>query len=120
MRAKAFQCLLRQEIAYFDRTENTSGAICARLSSDALAVQQMTGARLGMIFEMLAMLICATAFGFWFSWQLTLILLVIFVILFALLSIDVRAKGNLSHDIDLTTSQASSVRVDYSVSLSTS
>ena len=117
MRAKAFQCLLRQEVAYFDRTENTSGAICARLSSDALALQQMTGARLGMIFEMLAMWICATAFGLWFSWQLTLIVLVIFVILFALFVIDIRAKAKLSRDIDLTTSQASSVGVDDSVSL---
>ncbi|CAF4830291.1 unnamed protein product, partial [Rotaria sp. Silwood1] len=47
IRAKAFSCFLRQEVAYFDREENNSSAICARLSSDALAVQQMTGIRLG-------------------------------------------------------------------------
>ncbi|CAF3163376.1 unnamed protein product [Rotaria sp. Silwood2] len=47
IRSKAFACLLRQEVAYFDRPENSSGAICARLSSDASAVQEMTGTRLG-------------------------------------------------------------------------
>ncbi|CAF4619274.1 unnamed protein product, partial [Rotaria sp. Silwood2] len=42
IRSKAFACLLRQEVTYFDRPENSSGAICARLSSDASAVQEMT------------------------------------------------------------------------------
>ncbi|CAF4580354.1 unnamed protein product, partial [Rotaria sp. Silwood2] len=51
IRSKAFACLLRQEVAYFDRPENSSGAICVRLSSDALAVQEMTGTRLGAICE---------------------------------------------------------------------
>ncbi|CAF4035795.1 unnamed protein product [Rotaria sp. Silwood2] len=45
IRLKAFGCLLRQEIAYFDRSENSSGAICARLSSNASAIQEMTGTR---------------------------------------------------------------------------
>ncbi|CAF1173110.1 unnamed protein product [Rotaria sp. Silwood1] len=42
IRSKAFACLLRQEVAYFDRPENSSGAICTRLSSDASAIQEMT------------------------------------------------------------------------------
>ncbi|CAF5112448.1 unnamed protein product, partial [Rotaria sp. Silwood1] len=49
IRSKTFSCLLRQEVAYFDRPENSSGAICTRLSSDALAIQEMTGTRLGVI-----------------------------------------------------------------------
>ncbi|CAF0934675.1 unnamed protein product [Rotaria sordida] len=55
IRLKAFACLLRQEIAYFDRSENSSGAICTRLSSDASAIQEMTGTRLGVICEVLAL-----------------------------------------------------------------
>ncbi|CAF0927563.1 unnamed protein product [Rotaria sordida] len=42
IRSKAFACLLRQEVAYFDRPENNSNTICTRLSSDATAVQEMT------------------------------------------------------------------------------
>ncbi|CAF3489535.1 unnamed protein product [Rotaria sp. Silwood1] len=55
IRSKAFECLLRQEVAYFDRPENSSGSICAWLSSDASAIQQMTGTRLGAISEALAL-----------------------------------------------------------------
>ncbi|CAF0844645.1 unnamed protein product [Rotaria sordida] len=49
IRSKAFACLLRQEVAYFDRPENSSGAICTRLSLDASAVQEMIGTRLGVL-----------------------------------------------------------------------
>ncbi|CAF3833164.1 unnamed protein product, partial [Rotaria sp. Silwood1] len=38
---KAFAHYLRQEMAFFDRLENSSGAIYNRLSSDALGIQQM-------------------------------------------------------------------------------
>ncbi|CAF4637472.1 unnamed protein product [Rotaria sp. Silwood2] len=53
--SKAFACLLRQEVAYFDRPENSSGAICAHLSSDAVAIQEMTDTRLGVICEVVAL-----------------------------------------------------------------
>ncbi|CAF2881220.1 unnamed protein product [Rotaria sp. Silwood2] len=49
IRSKAFACLLRQEVAYFDRPENSSGAICVRLSSDASAIQEMSSTRFGAI-----------------------------------------------------------------------
>ncbi|CAF0927629.1 unnamed protein product [Rotaria sordida] len=63
IRSKAFACLLRQEVAYFDRPENSSGAICARLSSDASAVQEMTGTRLGIICEAVALSFFGILFG---------------------------------------------------------
>ena len=39
IRAKIFQALLRQEIDYFDKPENSVGALCTRLSTEASAVQ---------------------------------------------------------------------------------
>ncbi|CAF0943732.1 unnamed protein product [Rotaria sordida] len=74
IRSKAFACLLRQEVAYFDRPENSSGAICTRLSSDASAIQEMTGLRLGTICEGIALSIFSIVFGCFISWQLTMIL----------------------------------------------
>ncbi|CAF5148714.1 unnamed protein product, partial [Rotaria sp. Silwood1] len=71
IRSKAFACLLRQEVAYFDRSENSSGAICTRLSSDAAAVQEMIGTRLGVICEALALTFFGILFGCLISWQLT-------------------------------------------------
>ncbi|CAF4280053.1 unnamed protein product [Rotaria sp. Silwood2] len=55
IRSKAFSSLLRQEVAYFDRPENSSGAICVRLSSNASAIQDMTGTRLGAICQRVAL-----------------------------------------------------------------
>ncbi|CAF3631598.1 unnamed protein product, partial [Rotaria socialis] len=76
IRSKAFGCFLRQEVAYFDRSENTSGAISVRLSFDAVAVQEMAGTRLGVIFESLALTFFGIAFGCFMNWQLTFIVLI--------------------------------------------
>ncbi|CAF2032500.1 unnamed protein product, partial [Rotaria magnacalcarata] len=73
IRSKAFACLLRQEVAYFDRPENSSGAICTRLSTDALAVQEMTGPRLGVICEAISFMFFGVLLGCSINWQLTLI-----------------------------------------------
>lgn len=34
-----FKTLLQQEVAFFDDKENSTGALCARLSGEAAAVQ---------------------------------------------------------------------------------
>ncbi|CAF3236410.1 unnamed protein product [Rotaria sp. Silwood2] len=89
IRSKAFSCLLRQEVAYLDLPENSSGAICARLSSDASAIQELTGKRLGFIGEAIALTIFGIIFGYIINWQLTLIVLGPVFILFILFYFDV-------------------------------
>ena len=79
---KTFACLLRQETAYFDLPENSSGAISLHLSSDAAALEQMVGTRLGVICETIALTAVGVVFGIFFSWQLTI--LVVFMLLFVL------------------------------------
>ncbi|CAF1544603.1 unnamed protein product [Adineta ricciae] len=74
IRSKAFACLLRQEVAYFDQTENSSGAISTRLSTDASAIQELTGSRLGVICQSFAMSCIGLLFGIFFNWQLTMII----------------------------------------------
>ncbi|CAF3539071.1 unnamed protein product [Rotaria socialis] len=81
IRSKAFGCLLRQEVAYFDQSENTSGAISVRLSSDAAAVQEMAGTRLGVICQSLALMLFGIAFGCYINWQLTFIVLVSLIVM---------------------------------------
>ena len=43
MRRMAFEAMLRQEIAWFDRPENQTGALCSRLSSDASCIANGVG-----------------------------------------------------------------------------
>lgn len=39
LRAKIFRTLLRQDVSYFDRPENNTGALCTRLATEASDVQ---------------------------------------------------------------------------------
>ncbi len=42
LRIKAFGCMLRQEVGWFDMPENNTGSLCARLATDASAVQSVS------------------------------------------------------------------------------
>ncbi|CAF4086907.1 unnamed protein product [Adineta steineri] len=93
IRTKAFECMLHQEIGWFDMPENNTGSLCARLSTDALAVQSLTSARLGLMIESLSLLVIALIIGLIFSWQLTLVVfaLITFELIAAIM--DVRRKS---------------------------
>lgn len=105
----AFACLLRQDVEYFDRPENSSGAISSRLSSDALAIQQMTGTRLGIIVEAFTMFTVGLILGSLFSWQLTLIVTVLNLIVFFLACMEIRSHAILTERTSVILERASSV-----------
>jgi ATP-binding cassette subfamily B (MDR/TAP) protein 1 len=117
IRLKAFSCLLRQEVAYFDRPENSSGAISTRLSSDALAIQQMTGSRIGMICEAFALFLSGLLFGLILSWQLTIIAFIPLTILTVVTYLSIRLHMWFSQQISTIHERASSVRSYISILL---
>ncbi|CAF3093035.1 unnamed protein product [Rotaria sp. Silwood2] len=108
--AKAFAHYLRQEIAFFDLLENSPGAILNRLSSDGLAVQQMVGTRLGIVWESVATFGISIAIGFLFSWQLTLTLFFIIGFFFIFAFMQIRWQARLNKLSDCIVGSASSVR----------
>ncbi|CAF1240166.1 unnamed protein product [Rotaria sordida] len=75
LRAKIFRLLLRQEIAYFDQLENSTGALCTRLSTEASAVQGATGIRIGTMLQNFSNLGVGIILAFFYGWALTLIVL---------------------------------------------
>jgi ATP-binding cassette subfamily B (MDR/TAP) protein 1 len=74
LRSKSFRAILRQEIAYFDQTKHSTGALCTRLATEASAVQGASGVRFAFLFQNLASMIIAIIIGFVYSWQLTLLI----------------------------------------------
>ncbi|CAF1233115.1 unnamed protein product, partial [Rotaria magnacalcarata] len=113
IRSKAFACLLRQEVAYFDRPENSSGAICTRLSTDALAVQEMTGPRLGVICEAISFMFFGVLLGCSINWQLTLIAFSPITILFLITYGDANLRIWSSQQSSQLVTRASTLAVEF-------
>ncbi|CAF1656375.1 unnamed protein product, partial [Adineta ricciae] len=107
IRTKAIASLLRQEVAYFDQPENSSSAISTRLSSDARAVQHVTGPRLGIICESSIMIVIGLVLGCLFSYKLTLILFICFVIMITVAYLDIYLATRTDERSALSVQQAS-------------
>ncbi|CAF4166119.1 unnamed protein product [Rotaria sp. Silwood2] len=90
----------------------SSGAICNRLSSDALAVQQMVGSYLGIVFESFATFGVGIIFGLWFNWQLALTVLSYIVFLFVLAFMQIHWQARLNKRCDDVLGLASSLAVE--------
>ena len=112
VRPRAFESLLRQEIGYFDRSENSCGAISGRLSLDAMSVQQMIGTRLGIVFEALAMLIFGLILGYLFNWKLTSVFFLFVLFVFILVFFDIRCQAQMNTQNSLILARSNSVRLN--------
>ncbi|CAF4713184.1 unnamed protein product [Rotaria socialis] len=119
IQSKSFACLLRQEIAYFDRPENSSGAICNRLSSDAEAIQEMTGTRLGVICESLALVLFGILLGCLVQWQLGLILFVPIFLMFIFVCVKCRIYVKFNKQFELINGQANMFAIEVMRNLRT-
>ena len=73
MRKDAFSAMLKQEMGWYDKVENNTGALCARLSGDCAKVQGATGARVGTIMQGIAGIFIAVILGLVYNWQLGLV-----------------------------------------------
>ncbi|PKA62295.1 ABC transporter B family member 4 [Apostasia shenzhenica] len=70
-----FEKVVNMEIAWFDAPKNSSGAIVARLSTDAATVRSLVGDALALIIQNITTLIAGLVFAFIADWQLSLIIL---------------------------------------------
>ncbi|CAH0486838.1 unnamed protein product [Peronospora farinosa] len=81
VRLATFSAMLRQEIGWFDLDENTSGALVSRLATDSAILQAMTSETLNRGLVNLTTITIAFGIAFFYSWQMTLILLAAFPVL---------------------------------------
>ena len=73
LRSMTFEAMLKQEMGWFDEDTNSVGALCARLSSDAAAVQGATGSRIGAILQALSTLVLGIGISMYYTWKMTLV-----------------------------------------------
>ncbi|KAI9847783.1 MAG: GTPase-activating protein [Sclerophora amabilis] len=73
VRDLAFRTMLRQDISFFDREENTAGALTSFLSTETTHLAGLSGVTLGTILIVTTTLVAALAVGIGFAWKLALV-----------------------------------------------
>ncbi|CAK8563877.1 unnamed protein product [Lathyrus sativus] len=75
LRKMCFEKVVHMEVSWFDKSEHSSGAIGARLSTDAASIRALVGDALGLLVENIATAVAGLVIAFVASWQLALIIL---------------------------------------------
>ena len=73
IRITMFTAILKQEISWFDKVENSSGSLSSLLSASASDIQTATGTKVGQIFQSVAAIISGMAVAIFFNWKIGLV-----------------------------------------------
>ncbi|RYP18367.1 hypothetical protein DL765_003979 [Monosporascus sp. GIB2] len=73
VRDRAFRTMLRQDVSFFDRDENTAGALTSFLSTETTHVAGLSGVTLGTLLTVLSTLISAMTLALVIGWKLALV-----------------------------------------------
>ncbi|KAG5535024.1 hypothetical protein RHGRI_022959 [Rhododendron griersonianum] len=69
--------ILAFEVGWFDREENTSGAVCSRLANDANVVRSLVGDRMALIIQTLSAVTIACTMGLVIAWRLASVMIAV-------------------------------------------
>ncbi|KAI1777743.1 P-loop containing nucleoside triphosphate hydrolase protein [Hypoxylon cercidicola] len=73
VRDRAFRTMLRQDVAFFDKDENTAGALTSFLSTETTHVAGLSGVTLGTLLMVTTTLVSAMVVALAFGWKLALV-----------------------------------------------
>jgi len=73
VRDRAFRTMLRQDIEFFDREENTAGALTSFLSTETTHVAGLSGVTLGTLLTVITTLVAAITLSLVIAWKLALV-----------------------------------------------
>ncbi|GAB2287613.1 ATP-binding cassette sub- B member 9 [Dionaea muscipula] len=112
IRFLTFEKVVHQEISWFDHPANSSGAIGARLSTDASNVRGLVGDQLALIMQNIATIIAGLVIAFTANWILALIVLAVAPFMFAQGYLQAKFMKGFSADAKLLYEEASQVAND--------
>ena len=75
LRYSCFESIIGQDIEFFDKADNSTGSLTAKLAKDAALIQGATGVRLKSVFEAISGMVVGLFIAFYFGWQLALLIL---------------------------------------------
>ncbi|RWA09868.1 hypothetical protein EKO27_g5231 [Xylaria grammica] len=73
VRDRAFRTMLRQDVAFFDKEENTPGALTSFLSTETTHLAGLSGVTLGTLLTITTTLISSNVVALIFGWKLALV-----------------------------------------------
>lgn len=83
VRDRAFRAMLRQDIEFFDRDENTAGALTSFLSTETTHMAGLSGATLATVLMSVAMLVICCVVSLSIGWKLALVCIATIPVLLA-------------------------------------
>ncbi|CAL8106449.1 unnamed protein product [Calicophoron daubneyi] len=114
LRSMLFEAILRQDMAWFDRPENQVGTLTVKLASETNQIHPLCGSSMGHIVESTMLSLFSIAIGLYYSWKLTLIVLVFFPVVMISSFLHMRQLSSNSDDA----SESKAVQTAYeSISL---
>lgn len=93
LRGMSFSAMLKQEIGWYDEDHHSVGALCARLSTDAAAVQGATGCRIGAILQATSTLVLGIGLSAYYTWKMTLVSVVSIPLVLGAVFLEARIMG---------------------------
>jgi ATP-binding cassette, subfamily B (MDR/TAP), member 1 len=112
LRTMMMNNLVRQEVGWYDREENSSGAIITRLEADAYSVKGRASDTFGMYSQILGSLLAGIPISFVYQWQITLILIAILPLTILIPKIGMRLMQPLLVEKSQVVSEADSVAME--------
>ncbi|KAL3533843.1 hypothetical protein ACH5RR_007364 [Cinchona calisaya] len=77
VRERMLSKLLTFEIGWFDKDENSTGAICSRLAKDANVVRSLVGDQMSLLIQTISAVIIACILGLVIAWKLALVIIMV-------------------------------------------
>ncbi|ORZ28896.1 P-loop containing nucleoside triphosphate hydrolase protein [Lobosporangium transversale] len=75
MRTRSFKAIISQEMGFFDREENSTGALSSRLATDAYQMHELISQIMKLSFQTIVTVAMGLGLAFAKSWRLTLVIL---------------------------------------------
>lgn len=112
IRSLSFEKVVHQEISWFDDPANSSGAVGARLSTDASSVRSLVGDALALVVQNLTTVIAGLVISFTANWILALIILAVLPLVFLQGYFQMKFVKGFSADAKVMYEEASQVAND--------
>ncbi|XP_023638706.1 ABC transporter B family member 15 isoform X2 [Capsella rubella] len=77
IRERMLSKVLTFEVGWFDKDENSSGAICSRLAKDANVVRSLVGDRMALLVQTVSAVTIAFTMGLVIAWRLALVMIAV-------------------------------------------